>query len=225
MLSFAAGVMVAASFWSLLMPSVEMANVLFTYPWVVFSSGFLCGGLFLFFGDQIFSYVFKKTEGKETVAYCQRKKRCMMLLFSMTLHNIPEGLIVGVAFGSLAYPMDGGSFSAACMLALGIGIQNFPEGSAMSLALRREGLSRKKAFFYSQLSAVVEPMAGVLGAVLVLYIRMLLPFLLSFAAGCMLYVAVQELIPESQKNSRKSWMTGFFLLGFSIMMLLDTLFS
>lgn len=224
MLSFAAGVMIAASFWSLLIPSLEMGNKLFTYPWIVTFCGFLCGGLFLFVENRFFSHFLKKLEGAHTADY-QRKKRCMMLLFSMMLHNIPEGLIVGVAFGSLAYPLEGGSFSAACMLALETGVQNFPEGSAVSISLRREGMSRKKSFFYSQLSGIVEPIAGLLGAFLVLYIRMLLPFLLSFAAGAMIFVSVQELIPESQKNSKNSWMTGFCLLGFAVMMLLDAMFS
>ena len=148
-------------------------------------------------------------------------KRCLMLVFSITLHNIPEGLVVGVAFGSLAYNLAGSSIASALTLALGIGLQNFPEGSAVSLPLRREGFSRKKAFFFGQLSGAVEPIAAVIGALLVLKVQVLLPFLLSFAAGAMIYVVVEELIPESQSNQKKDLMALFTLIGFSIMMILD----
>ena len=144
-----------------------------------------------------------------------------MLIFSITLHNIPEGLAVGVAFGSVAYGLSGTNLSAASLLALGIGLQNFPEGTAVSVPLRREGMSRKKAFFFGQLSGIVEPIAGVIGALLVLKVRHLLPFLLSFAAGAMIYVVVQELIPESQTNKKKDLMALFTLIGFSLMMILD----
>ncbi len=144
-----------------------------------------------------------------------------MLITSITLHNIPEGLAVGVAFGSRTYGLDGATLSSALLLALGIGLQNFPEGTAVSVPLRREGLSRKKAFFYGQLSGIVEPISGVLGALLVLKVRLLLPYLLSFAAGAMIYVVVQELIPESQTNKRKELMALFTLIGFSVMMILD----
>src|SRR5574344_2788158 len=144
-----------------------------------------------------------------------------MLVSSITLHNIPEGLAVGVAFGSLAYNLDGATLLAAVLLALGIGIQNFPEGTAVSVPLRREGLSRKKAFFIGQLSGIVQLISGVLGALLVLKIRLLLPFLLAFAAGAMIYVVVEELIPESQTNKKKDLMALFTIIGFSIMMILD----
>ena len=144
-----------------------------------------------------------------------------MLITSITLHNIPEGLAVGVAFGSIIYGLDGATLSSALLLALGIGLQNFPEGTAVSVPLRREGMSRKKAFFYGQLSGLVEPISGVLGALLVLKVRLLLPYLLSFAAGAMIYVVVQELIPESQTNKRKELMALFTLIGFSVMMILD----
>ena len=144
-----------------------------------------------------------------------------MLIFSITLHNIPEGLAVGVAFGSIAYSLEGATLTSAMLIALGIGIQNFPEGTAVSVPLRREGISRKKAFFYGQLSDLVEPISGVLGALLVLKIRILLPFLLSFAAGAMIYVVVEELIPESQTNKKKDLMSLFTIIGFTIMMILD----
>lgn len=221
MLGFAAGVMTAASFWSLLSPAIEMAESLHMQPWLVAAGGFLSGGLLLFMGDRVFNVLEKrmnKTVGEEKRG---RLKRCMMLVFSITLHNIPEGMAVGVAFGSLKYGLEGASFSAACMLALGIGLQNFPEGTAVSVPLRREGMSRGKAFLYGQLSGIVEPIAAVAGAVLVLKMQMLLPFLLAFAAGAMIYVVVQELIPESQSNARKDVMACFTLIGFSVMMVLD----
>ena len=148
-----------------------------------------------------------------------------MLIFSITLHNIPEGLAVGVAFGSVIYGLDGATLEGACVLALGIGLQNFPEGTAVSVPLHREGYSLKKSFFIGQLTGIVEPIAGVIGALLVLKARVLLPFLLSFAAGAMIYVVVEELIPESQTNQKKDLMALFTLIGFSVMMILDLAFS
>ena len=218
MLGFAAGVMIAASFWSLLSPAIEMAENLNMVTWLVAFLGFFSGGLLLFIGDKIFNKLDKK---KNNNTKTDSFKRCLMLIFSITLHNIPEGLAVGVAFGSLAYGLDGATLAAACLLAFGIGIQNFPEGTAVSVPLRREGMSRKKAFFFGQLSGVVEPIAGILGALLVIKIRLLLPFLLAFAAGAMIYVVVEELIPESQTNKKKDLMALFTLIGFSIMMILD----
>ena len=144
-----------------------------------------------------------------------------MLIFSITLHNIPEGLAVGVAFGSIFYGLEGATVASASILALGIGLQNFPEGTAVSVPLRREGFSRKQAFFWGQLSGIVEPISGVIGALLVLKIRFILPFLLAFAAGAMIYVVVQELIPASQTNEKKEKMALFTLIGFSVMMILD----
>ena len=145
----------------------------------------------------------------------------MLLMVSITLHNIPEGMAVGVAFGSLAYGLEGATLSAACMLALGIGLQNFPEGTAVSVPLLRENYTKKRAFLFGMLSGIVEPMAGVIGALLVLRVRPLLPFMLSFAAGAMIYVVTEELIPESQQNERKTAMTFFTLGGFAVMMVLD----
>jgi ZIP family zinc transporter len=221
MLGLAAGVMIAASFWSLLSPSIEMAENLSMNAWMVASSGFLCGGLLLFFGDKLFTYCDERFSKGESCFGCSSKKRCAMLFFSITLHNIPEGLVIGVAFGALNYQLEGATLSAAFMLALGIGLQNFPEGTAISVALRRENFSRKKAFFWGQLSGIVEPIAGVSGAFLALYVRSFLPFLLAFAAGAMIYVVVQELIPESQTNQKKNIMALFTLIGFTIMMILD----
>ncbi len=218
MLGFSAGVMISASFWSLLSPAVEMSQALNMNTLFVLLSGFLGGGALLFCGDKLFTYLEK---AKESAENSDKKRRCIMLIFSITLHNIPEGMAVGVAFGSLKYGLKGATLAGACLLALGIGLQNFPEGSAVSLPLMREGYSRKKAFFYGQLSGIVEPVAGVLGSLLVLWVRFLLPYLLSFAAGAMIYVVVEELIPESQTNGRKDLMALFTLFGFSAMMLLD----
>lgn len=218
MLGFAAGVMIAASFWSLLSPAIEMADNLIMVPWIIVSIGFLSGGLLLFTGDKVFDILDRKKK-KTSI------KRSLMLIFSITLHNIPEGLAVGVAFGSLAYGLEGATLTSACMLALGIGLQNFPEGTAVSVPLRREGFSRSKSFLYGQLSGIVEPISGVLGALLVIKIRTLLPFLLAFAAGAMIYVVVEELIPESQSNTKKDLMALFTLIGFTVMMVLDVTLS
>lgn len=221
MLGFAAGVMIAASFWSLLSPAIEMAENLNMISWLITFIGFFSGGLLLFLGDKIFTLFEKKFSKKTNEEKNSKFKRCLMLIFSITLHNIPEGLAVGVAFGSASYGLTGATLSAASLLALGIGLQNFPEGTAVSVPLRREGMSRKQSFLWGQLSGIVEPIAGVLGAMLVLKVRYLLPFLLSFAAGAMIYVVVQELIPESQTNKKKDLMALFTLIGFSVMMILD----
>lgn len=223
MLGFAAGVMIAASFWSLLSPGIEMAENLNMTPWLITFLGFFSGGVLLYIGDKVFNY-FDKKISKKTSNYNTKItsfKRCLMLIFSITLHNIPEGLAVGVAFGSVVYGLNGATISSACLLALGIGLQNFPEGTAVSVPLRREGMNRKKSFFYGQLSGIVEPLSGVIGALLVLKVQYLLPFLLSFAAGAMIYVVIEELIPESQTNKRKDLMALFTLIGFSVMMILD----
>ena len=219
LLGFAAGVMIAASFWSLLLPAADMAQTLGMSALPVLLFGFLSGGGLLFVGDKVYSALEREN------ASSQQKKRCALLIFSITLHNIPEGLCVGVAFGSLAYGLSGANLAAACLLALGIGLQNFPEGTAVSVPLRREGASRRTAFFWGQISGAVEPVSGVLGALLVMYVRTLLPFCLSFAAGAMLYVVVEELIPESQSGEKKDVMAIFTLIGFSVMMALDMIFS
>ena len=222
MLAIAAGVMIAASFFSLLNPATEMAINLKMIPWLITFIGFVAGGLLLFIGDKLFNRFDKKiNKNKKEEKERHSFKRCLMLIFSITLHNIPEGLAVGVAFGSTAYSLEGATLTSAMLIALGIGIQNFPEGTAVSVPLRREGISRKKAFFYGQLSGLVEPISGVLGALLVLKIRILLPFLLSFSAGAMIYVVVEELIPESQTNKKKDLMSLFTIIGFTIMMILD----
>lgn len=217
MLSFAAGVMIAASFFSLILPAIEMAEKLKLIGWIVCAIGVLLGGLLLFLGNKIFNFIEKRKNFTNSSSF----KRCLMLICSISLHNIPEGLAIGVAFGSLYYGLDGATLSAAYMIALGIGLQNFPEGMAISLPLRREGLSRKKAFFFGQLSGLVEPISGIIGAILVIKVRTLLPYLLAFAAGAMIYVVIQELIPESQTNKRKDLMAFFTIIGFIIMMIMD----
>ncbi len=218
LLGFSAGVMIAASFWSLLSPAIELADSMNMISWLVVFLGFFSGGLLLFLGDKLYDFIQRKND---KIKISEKVKRSFMLVFSITLHNFPEGLVIGVAFGSLAYSIEGSTLASALTLALGIGLQNFPEGSAVSLPLRRDGFSRKKAFFFGQLSGVVEPIAAVIGAILVLKIQSLLPFLLSFAAGAMIYVVVEELIPESQSNKKKDLMALFTLIGFSIMMILD----
>lgn len=215
MLGLSAGVMLAATFWSLLSPALEMAENLKLISWLIVSLGVLSGGLLLFCGDKIFDRITKKKTNSHSI------KRSLMLIFSITLHNIPEGMAIGVAFGSVFYNLEGATLAAAIMLAIGIGIQNFPEGSAVSLPLRREGMSPQKAFFFGMLSGIVEPISAVVGAILVIKVQVLLPILLSFAGGAMIYVVVQELIPESQTNKKKDLMALFTILGFLLMMIFD----
>ena len=215
MLGLSAGVMLAATFWSLLSPALEMAENLKLISWLIVSLGVLSGGLLLFCGDKIFDRITKKKTNSHSI------KRSLMLIFSITLHNIPEGMAIGVAFGSVFYNLEGATLAAAIMLAIGIGIQNFPEGSAVSLPLRREGMSPQKAFFFGMLSGIVEPISAVVGAILVIKVQVLLPILLSFAGGAMIYVVIQELIPESQTNKKKDLMALFTILGFLLMMIFD----
>lgn len=215
MLGLSAGVMLAATFWSLLSPALEMAENLKLISWLIVSLGVLSGGLLLFCGDKFFDRITKKKTNSHSI------KRSLMLIFSITLHNIPEGMAIGVAFGSVFYNLEGATLAAAVMLAIGIGIQNFPEGSAVSLPLRREGMSPQKAFFFGMLSGIVEPISAVIGAILVIKVQVLLPILLSFAGGAMIYVVVQELIPESQTNKKKDLMALFTILGFLLMMIFD----
>ena len=211
-LSFSAGVMIAASFFSLINPAMEMANNLDLVPINVLVIGILGGTLLLFLGDKIFSSKMKITK---------EKKRTSLLVFSIVLHNIPEGMAIGVAFGSVIYGLDGATIGAAITLAIGIGIQNFPEGSAISLPLLGSGMSKRKSFIIGALSAIVEPISAVVGALLVLKVNIILPYLLAFAAGAMLYVVVEEIIPESQNTEKKDLMAFITILGFSLMMILD----
>ncbi len=212
MLALSAGIMLAATFWSLLEPSITMADTLNLNSTLIVLLGILTGSLLLYLGDAIYGL-----KGK-----CDNKnKKIFMIIFSITLHNIPEGLAVGVAFGSLKYGIPGTTLLSAISLAIGIGIQNFPEGSAISLPLRRAGCSRLKSFLLGTLSGIVEPISAIIGTLLVLKVRYILPFFLSFAAGAMIYVVVKEIIPESQENESKDLMALFTILGFIIMMILD----
>ncbi len=221
MLGFAAGIMIAASFWSLLAPAISLSEEQNMIPWLPATVGFLFGGLFLFSIDKILPHLhlglpMEKAEGIKT-----SWQRSTLLILAITLHNIPEGLAVGVAFGALAYTPDAETIIAAISLAIGIGIQNFPEGIAVSVPLRREGFSRFKAFNYGQLSGLVEPLSAVLGAFLVLLITPILPYALSFAAGAMIFVVSEELIPESQQGQETDLSTIGLMIGFALMMVLD----
>jgi ZIP family zinc transporter len=221
MLGFAAGVMVAASFWSLLAPSIEMAEAAGGPAWLPALVGFMAGGGFLWIIDKILPHLHlglpvSQAEGPKT-----SWQRSVLLVLAITLHNIPEGLAVGVAFGAAASGLSSATVAAAVVLAIGIGLQNFPEGLAVALPLRGEGMSRGRSFFYGQLSAAVEPVAGVVGAAAVLVMQPLLPYALAFAAGAMIYVVVEELIPESQQGNHSDVGTFGMMAGFSVMMLLD----
>lgn len=222
MMGFAAGVMIAASFWSLLAPAIAMTPEVSDLPkWLPALIGFLAGGLFLALMDKMIPHLhigFKKDEAEGPSSSW---KRSVLLVSAITLHNIPEGLAVGVAFGAVAQGLPSATIGAAVALAIGIGLQNFPEGTSVSVPLRREGMSRRKAFLYGQMSGVVEPIAGVLGALLVMSIRPVLPYALAFAAGAMIFVVVEELIPEAQLKGNTDTVTIATLIGFSIMMTLD----
>lgn len=215
MLGLSAGIMIAASFWSLLNPAIELAEILRINVWLIISLGFLSGGIFLNIGDKFYDYYCEKKSSQNDL------KSIIMLIISITLHNIPEGLAIGVAFGSLKYNIPGSSLINALILAIGIGIQNFPEGSAVSLPLRRKGFSRSKSFFIGSLTGIVEPIAAIFGVLLTTTVRSIMPFFLSFAAGAMIYVVVKELVPESQNNDNKNMITLWTMIGFTIMMILD----
>lgn len=221
MLGFAAGVMIAASFWSLLAPALEEAEALGQIPWLSAAIGFLGGGAFLWLADHVIPHMHFGSYEQEGIT--THFRRSILLVFSITLHNIPEGLAVGVAFGALGSGADPGVILAAFGVALGIGIQNFPEGAAVSIPLRREGLSRWKCFMYGQASGIVEPIAAVLGAALVMVLQPMLPYALAFAAGAMIYVVVEELIPEAQLGNHDAThlATMGCMLGFCVMMILD----
>lgn len=226
MLGFSAGVMISASYWSLLAPSIKLSKEIVMSPFIWFPSvvGFLIGAIFLWFLDRIIPHLhlylgMDKIEGIKTTW-----QKTMLLILAVTLHNIPEGLAIGVAFGAIEYGIPTASLSGAISLAIGIGLQNFPEGIAISMPLRNEGMSRLKSFWYGQLSAIVEPIASVIGASIVLLSRAILPYALSFAAGAMIFVVVEELIPESQMHGNTDFATMGAIFGFVIMMFLDLAF-
>ncbi len=221
MLGFAAGVMIAASFWSLLAPAIEMTEASGGLPWVPAVVGFLGGALFLLMADKLLPHLHPGFPTEEAEGIKTSWQRSVLLVLAITLHNIPEGLAVGVAFGAVAADLPSASLAGAIALAIGIGIQNFPEGTAVSVPLRREGLSRFKSFWYGQMSGIVEPIAGVIGALAVVLMKPLLPYALSFAAGAMIYVVVEELIPESQLEKHSDIPTMSAIMGFAVMMTLD----
>lgn len=221
MLGFAAGVMIAASYWSLLAPALEMSEGKSMPAWLPVAAGFLAGGLFLRGIDLVLPHLHMGAPEEETEGIHTTFKRITLLVLAITLHNFPEGLAVGVAFGAIAAGLPSATLSGAVALAVGIGIQNFPEGMAVSMPLRREGMSPWRSFWYGQLSALVEPVAGVLGAAAVLVAQPILPYALAFAAGAMIFVVVEELIPEAQRSGDTNWPTMGAMLGFAAMMVLD----
>ncbi|TNE73684.1 ZIP family metal transporter [bacterium] len=224
MMGFAAGVMIAASFWSLLVPSIEMAAQQGVVEWVPAAVGFLLGGLFLRLCDAYLPHLHLGLPKTEAEGVPTSWKRTTLLVLAITLHNIPEGLAIGVLFGASAAGAEfagNATVLAAISLAVGIGIQNFPEGLAVSMPLRREGMSRGKSFWYGQLSAIVEPISAAFGAWAVIAIEPILPYALSFAAGAMIYVVVEELIPETQQRENTDIATMGTMIGFVVMMVLD----
>ncbi len=225
MLGFAAGVMIAASYWSLLAPAIEMSQDLNLPPWLPAVVGFLAGAFSLLLIDQILPHLHRGKATDEAEGVRTSWRRSTLLVLAITLHNIPEGLAVGVAFGAVAAGYPSATLAGAVALAIGIGIQNFPEGTAVSMPLRRENVSRLKSFWYGQLSGIVEPVAGVLGAALVIVARPILPYALAFAAGAMIFVVVEELVPESQSGGHSHAASIGAMLGFALMMALDVAFG
>ena len=222
MLGFAAGVMIAASFWSLLAPGIEMAEKMNQIAWLTATIGFMGGGIFMRVIDKFLPHLHPGLAIDQSEGIKTSWQRSTLLVLAITLHNIPEGLAVGVAFGAVAANLPSATIGGAVALAIGIGIQNFPEGTAVSMPLRREGMSQSKSFMMGQASGIVEPIAGVIGAYFVLKMQYVLPYALCFAAGAMIFVVVEELIPESQRiNKNIDLVTMVTMVGFSVMMILD----
>jgi len=222
MLGFAAGVMIAASFWSLLAPGIEMAEQLGHIPWLTATIGFLGGGIFMRLTDRFLPHLHPGLRMDQSEGVKTSWQRSTLLVLAITLHNIPEGLAVGVAFGAVAAGLPSATLGGAVALALGIGLQNFPEGTAVSMPLRREGMSRNKSFLLGQFSGMVEPVAGLLGVLFVTWMQPILPYALCFAAGAMIFVVVEELIPESQRTEAHiDIVTLSTMAGFAVMMVLD----
>ncbi len=221
MLGFTGGVMLAASFWSLLNPAIAMSEGKDLPAWFPAAVGFLAGALFLFFLDKFMPHIHIHAEEQEKEGIKTEWNRTILLVLAITLHNIPEGLAVGVAFGAVGAGLPHADLGAAIALAIGIGLQNFPEGIAVAMPLRRQGVSRLKSFWWGQLSAIVEPVAGVLGAVAVIYMEPILPYALSFAAGAMIYVVIEEVVPETQRDKYTDMATLGLIVGFVVMMILD----
>lgn len=220
---FGAGVMIAASFFSLILPGMDLATKLNQNVWLIIGIGFLTGSLFILLIDLFLPHM--HIEKNEAEGVKSKLSRNFLLILAITLHNIPEGMAIGVAFGAASLNIPGSTIPAAIILALGIGLQNFPEGMAVSLPLRNDGISSKRAFFYGQASGIVEPFSAVLGLILVSVVRSILPFVLSFAAGAMIYVVAEELIPSGKSNSETKLGTIGVIIGFTIMMILDIALS
>ena len=221
MLGFAAGVMIAASYWSLLAPSIEISETLGLIPYLPPAIGFMLGGIVLWAIDAILPHLHMGMPISSAEGIKTSWQRSVLLILAITMHNIPEGMAIGVAFGAAAAGIPGASVAGSVALALGIGLQNFPEGLAISAPLRREGISKGKSWWYGQLSAIVEPMGAVLGAAAVISMRQLLPYALAFAAGAMIYVVIEELIPEAQQGENTDIPTAGAMIGFTVMMILD----
>lgn len=221
LLGFAGGVMIAASFWSLLAPAIELSEALEMHVWLPAAVGFLLGAATMRLIDFVLPHLHMNAPIEAAEGVKTTWERSLLLVLAITLHNFPEGLAVGVAFGAAANGIESASVAGAISLAIGIGLQNFPEGIAVAMPLRREGLGRGKSFWYGQLSAIVEPIAGVLGAAAVLLIRPILPYALAFAAGAMIFVVVEEVIPTSQCEGHEDIATMGAILGFVVMMVLD----
>jgi len=220
-LGFTAGVMIAASFWSLLAPSISLAEDLGQVGWSTALIGFLLGGVFLRLLDYVTPHLHLFAPKAEAEGYSTNWRQSMLLVLAITIHNIPEGLAIGVAFGATAAGLENASLGGAVALTIGIGLQNLPEGIAVAVPLRREGLSRLRAFWWGQLSAVVEPVAAVVGAALVYAMQPLLPYAMAFAAGAMIFVVIEEVVPESQRGGHADLATLSAMLGFGVMMVLD----
>lgn len=222
MLGFTGGVMIAASFWSLLTPALDYAKEIHPgFHWAPVAGGFLLGGLFIFLLDRLLPHLHINFSKSESEGIPTNWHKSTLLLLAITLHNIPEGLAIGMLFGTAALNLDQATLTAAIALTIGIGIQNLPEGMAVAMPLRRNGASRSKSFMFGQLSAMVEPVAGVIGALAVVYMKNVLPYALSFAAGAMIYVVVEEVIPETQRDKYTDLAVLGFMLGFTLMMVLD----
>lgn len=221
MLGFTGGVMIAASYWSLLAPAIEMSEAQGVPSWMPPAVGFALGALFLYALDKLVPHLHINFKKEESEGPPTDWKRSTLLVLAITLHNIPEGLAVGVAFGAFASGVEGASLGAALALAIGIGLQNFPEGLAVSMPLRRQGVSAFRSFWFGQLSAIVEPIAGVVGALAVFYMEPILPYALAFAAGAMIYVVIEEVVPETQQDRFTDIATLGFIGGFLVMMILD----
>ncbi len=225
MLGFAGGVMIAASYWSLLAPAIEMSQGGQLPAWFPAATGFLLGGLFLRGADRLLPHLHLGFPEEEAEGVKTTWRRTTLLILAITLHNIPEGLAVGVAFGAVAAGLPSATLTGAIALTVGIGLQNFPEGVAVAMPLRRTGMSRWKSFWYGQLSGMVEPIAGIVGAAVVIVAEAILPYALAFAAGAMIFVVIEEVIPEAQRGGHTDWATLTAMLGFTVMMLLDVAFG